>query len=312
MRERLASFMGALLPGSGEPVRSLRCQYTLTPDRDFVLGRVPGHPRSSSGSGRPRLQVRADVRPDAGRPGPRRRRSAADLSLRLDRPASPTRPTPPTGWSERRCRSQPSVRPCTPSSAAAASRTQRESWRAGEVAACTVTCTASPSSSAVRRQAAHRVRAAERALGRTPRDRPRRASPSTAGRGHAQRHASPACARLRPTRRPTASSRRRRPAAHRARKIPQPAGPATPRATVASSRAEVALDGLLERRREQLVLGLEVIEDQRGAHTERLRHVGHPGGGKAPATAPRRPLRRGSPRAERRPSCGPPAHRTCR
>ena len=28
----------------GRPVRSLRCQYTLTPDRDFVLDRVPGHP----------------------------------------------------------------------------------------------------------------------------------------------------------------------------------------------------------------------------------------------------------------------------
>jgi sarcosine oxidase len=25
-------------------VRSLRCQYTLTPDRDFVLSAVPGHP----------------------------------------------------------------------------------------------------------------------------------------------------------------------------------------------------------------------------------------------------------------------------
>jgi sarcosine oxidase len=44
MRERLASFMGSLLPGSGDPVRSLRCQYTLTPDRDFVLAAVPDHP----------------------------------------------------------------------------------------------------------------------------------------------------------------------------------------------------------------------------------------------------------------------------
>ena len=24
-------------------MRSLRCQYTLTPDRDFVIDRVPGH-----------------------------------------------------------------------------------------------------------------------------------------------------------------------------------------------------------------------------------------------------------------------------
>jgi sarcosine oxidase len=51
MRERLAQFMGTLLPGSGEPVRSLRCQYTLTPDRDFVLAPVPGHPSVVVGLG---------------------------------------------------------------------------------------------------------------------------------------------------------------------------------------------------------------------------------------------------------------------
>ena len=39
----LAGHMARLLPGSGRPVRSLRCQYSLTPDRDFVLDRVPGH-----------------------------------------------------------------------------------------------------------------------------------------------------------------------------------------------------------------------------------------------------------------------------
>jgi sarcosine oxidase len=43
MLERLASFMRTLLPESGDPVRSIRCQYTLTPDRDFVLAPVPGH-----------------------------------------------------------------------------------------------------------------------------------------------------------------------------------------------------------------------------------------------------------------------------
>jgi sarcosine oxidase len=32
-------------------VRSLRCQYTLTPDRDFVLDRVPGHPAVVVGLG---------------------------------------------------------------------------------------------------------------------------------------------------------------------------------------------------------------------------------------------------------------------
>jgi monomeric sarcosine oxidase len=40
---RLADFMARVLPGSGRPVRSLTCLYTLTPDRDFVLGPVPGH-----------------------------------------------------------------------------------------------------------------------------------------------------------------------------------------------------------------------------------------------------------------------------
>ena len=70
MRDRLAAFLGALLPGSGEPVRSLRCQYTLTPDRDFVLAPVPGHEAVVVGLGvGARLQVRADLRPDPRRPG---------------------------------------------------------------------------------------------------------------------------------------------------------------------------------------------------------------------------------------------------
>lgn len=43
MLARLATFMGEILPGSGDPVRSKRCLYTLTPDRDFVLAPVPGH-----------------------------------------------------------------------------------------------------------------------------------------------------------------------------------------------------------------------------------------------------------------------------
>jgi sarcosine oxidase len=43
MRDLLAAHMAAMLPGSGTPQRSVRCLYTLTPDRDFVLGPVPGH-----------------------------------------------------------------------------------------------------------------------------------------------------------------------------------------------------------------------------------------------------------------------------
>lgn len=51
MLDRLATFVGSLLPASGRPVRSLRCQYTLTPDRDFVLASVPGHPSVVVGLG---------------------------------------------------------------------------------------------------------------------------------------------------------------------------------------------------------------------------------------------------------------------
>ena len=43
MQERLSSFVTSMLPEAGQPVRSIRCQYTLTPDRDFVASAVPGH-----------------------------------------------------------------------------------------------------------------------------------------------------------------------------------------------------------------------------------------------------------------------------
>ncbi len=51
MERLLADHMHRLLPGSGEPVRSLRCQYTLTPDRDFVISTVPGHEQVVVGLG---------------------------------------------------------------------------------------------------------------------------------------------------------------------------------------------------------------------------------------------------------------------
>ncbi|MFC4784790.1 N-methyl-L-tryptophan oxidase [Nocardioides sp. MAHUQ-72] len=47
----LSDHVHRILPGAGRPVRSLRCQYTLTPDRDFVLDRVPGHPAVVVGLG---------------------------------------------------------------------------------------------------------------------------------------------------------------------------------------------------------------------------------------------------------------------
>jgi len=88
MLERLARFMGDVLPGSGDPVRSLRCLYTLTPDRDFVLAPVPGHERVVVGMGAahgfkfaPTFgQLLADLVTTGG--------SATDVSAyRLDRPA---------------------------------------------------------------------------------------------------------------------------------------------------------------------------------------------------------------------------------
>jgi sarcosine oxidase len=41
---RLARFTERLLPGLGPPERTVTCLYTLTPDRDFVVDAVPGHP----------------------------------------------------------------------------------------------------------------------------------------------------------------------------------------------------------------------------------------------------------------------------
>jgi sarcosine oxidase len=51
MRERLSAFMRQVIPGSGIPTRSKRCLYTLTPDRDFVVDRLPGHPSVTVGLG---------------------------------------------------------------------------------------------------------------------------------------------------------------------------------------------------------------------------------------------------------------------
>ena len=51
MRDLLTDHVRRMLPGVGRPVRSLRCQYTLTPDRDFVVAAVPGHPSVVVGLG---------------------------------------------------------------------------------------------------------------------------------------------------------------------------------------------------------------------------------------------------------------------
>ncbi len=47
-REALvAAFVAETLPDLGVRLRSKTCLYTLTPDRDFVLGQLPGHPAVS-------------------------------------------------------------------------------------------------------------------------------------------------------------------------------------------------------------------------------------------------------------------------
>lgn len=51
MQARLSGFMSEVIPGSGNVVRSKRCLYTLTPDRDFVVSTVPGHHNIAVGLG---------------------------------------------------------------------------------------------------------------------------------------------------------------------------------------------------------------------------------------------------------------------
>ena len=51
MLDRLARVHGRDLSRIRAPVRSKRCLYTLTPDRDFVIDRVPGAERVVVGLG---------------------------------------------------------------------------------------------------------------------------------------------------------------------------------------------------------------------------------------------------------------------
>jgi sarcosine oxidase len=43
MLDRLMGFLRANFAGVGDPVRSKRCLYSLTADRDFVISPVPGY-----------------------------------------------------------------------------------------------------------------------------------------------------------------------------------------------------------------------------------------------------------------------------
>ena len=61
---RLEDFLARHLPGHlGPPIYTKTCLYTLTPDRDFVLDRLPDHPNVFvDPRRRPRLQVRITLR----------------------------------------------------------------------------------------------------------------------------------------------------------------------------------------------------------------------------------------------------------
>jgi sarcosine oxidase len=48
---RLADFVARTIPDAGPPIRSKTCLYTLTHDRDFLLGPVPGHEAVLVGQG---------------------------------------------------------------------------------------------------------------------------------------------------------------------------------------------------------------------------------------------------------------------
>ncbi|RGP77227.1 sarcosine oxidase [Fusarium longipes] len=47
----LTSFMGNLIPEKGEPLRTITCQYAITPDRQFVISPLKNHPNIIVGLG---------------------------------------------------------------------------------------------------------------------------------------------------------------------------------------------------------------------------------------------------------------------
>lgn len=84
----LRDFMARTLPGAGPPVRSKSCLYTLTPERDFVLGPMPRCPAVSvavgAGHGFKFAPTIGRLLADLAMTG----ECAADIeAFRLDRPA---------------------------------------------------------------------------------------------------------------------------------------------------------------------------------------------------------------------------------
>jgi len=96
----LADFMAQTFPGAGPPTRSKTCLYTLTPDRDFALGALPGHENIFVGLGAAHgfkfAPTFGRLLADLASVGAAS--TSVDLSqFRLDRPAL-TDPSHPLSW----------------------------------------------------------------------------------------------------------------------------------------------------------------------------------------------------------------------
>jgi hypothetical protein len=92
--QRLAGFLRARLPtAAGAHDHSATCLYTLTPDRDLVLGPCPATTASWSPSAPPTASSSPPGRPGPRRPGPPRRHRRRPRPLR----PGPSRPHQPPG-----------------------------------------------------------------------------------------------------------------------------------------------------------------------------------------------------------------------
>ncbi len=292
MEALLAEHLRAMLPGVGAPVRSVRCQYTLTPDRDFVLAPVPGHEHVVVGLGAAhgfkfaptfgrlladlRARRRDHGRPVAVPPGP----AGADRA-RLRRALAGVTDDRQRQSSVADVDTQLVGEPRRPPSGAAARR------RHGAVDQA---ATESPSISAEMRAT---VAAGSAQRKRPRRRRPRRPRAAMSCHRRSIRRSTCGCAGSRCAS-AQASIQSRQPARVAGRAV-EPEHPAQPvdRVGAAARRllepVEVALDGVRERLREQRVLGAEVVEDQRRADAAAPRRRRRPGSrrGRALSTGPR-------------------------
>ena len=87
----LAGFTARLLPGVGRAARTVTCLYTLTPDRDFVLGALPAYPSVlvglGAGHGFKFAPTFGRVLADLADPGTGGRTTSDVSAFAVDRPA---------------------------------------------------------------------------------------------------------------------------------------------------------------------------------------------------------------------------------